>query len=276
MINIDKPIAFIDLETTGLKILVDKIVEFSIVKVNPDGSKEHLSHRVNPAMPIPAEATEIHGITDADVAGQPKFSEYAEAIIKFMEGCDIAGFNNIRYDLPLLRREFKDIKIDFNMEGRNVVDCMMIYHMRERRNLAAAYLKYCGKELTKAHTAEGDAATVIEILEGQLAMYSDLPQDMKALHELCHPVHKNAIDSEGKFIKVNGKVICNFGEKHNGRDIWYIKKVDIGYFYFILRSDFSEEVKKIAKWALFAKRKAVKKPDGQSVMAVENNKKEGD
>jgi DNA polymerase-3 subunit epsilon len=247
MLKLDRPLVFLDLETTGLNILADRIVEFSFMRVNVDGGKEHLNGRVNPGIPITPEAEATHHISDADVASCPKFSEYAPVIVKFFDGCDIAGFNNIRFDLPLLCEEFKRVKIAFTLEGRNVIDCMAIYRMKERRNLEAAYHFYCKKELPVAHTAAGDTSILADILEAQLNLYPDLPQDMKLLDTICHQIPDNYVDKQGKFVRLGGKIICNIGNKHKGHDLDYIKKNDPGFLNWIISEEFSPEVKELVK-----------------------------
>jgi DNA polymerase-3 subunit epsilon len=222
-------------------------VEFSFMRVNVDGGKEHLNGRVNPGIPITPEAEATHHISDADVASCPKFSEYAPVIVKFLDGCDIAGFNNIRFDLPLLCEEFKRVKIAFTLEGRNVIDCMAIYRMKERRNLEAAYHFYCKKELPVAHTAAGDTSILADILEAQLNLYPDLPQDMKLLDTICHQIPDNYVDKQGKFVRLGGKIICNIGNKHKGHDLDYIKKNDPGFLNWIISEEFSPEVKELVK-----------------------------
>ncbi len=252
MLKLDKPLTFLDLETTGLNILVDRIVEFSIMRVNVDGSKEFLNGRVNPGIPITPEAEATHHISDEDAKGCPKFSEYALVIVKFLDGCDIAGFNIIRFDLPLLLEEFKRVKIAFDLKNRNVIDCMAIYRQKERRNLEAAYIFYCGKQLPIAHTAEGDTSILADILESQLNKYPDLPRDMKSLDAVCHELPSNYVDKEGKFVKINGKIICNFGDKHKGHDLEYIQKNDIGFLHWMMGESFSAEVKAMVKPLLLA------------------------
>ena len=255
MLRLENPLAFLDLETTGLNILEDRIVEFAIMKVLVDGSKEYLNGRVNPGIPITPEAIATHHITNEDVAGCPKFSDYAPVIVKYLDGCDIAGFNNIRFDLPLLCEEFKRVKVPFTLEGRNVIDCMAIYRMKERRNLEAAYRFYCNKELPAAHTAAGDTSVLPDILEAQLNLYPDLPQEMKSLDALCHQIPENFVDKQGKFIRLNGKIICNIGEKHKGHDLEYIKKNDPGFLNWIMGEQFSPEVKELVKGYLPEKKK---------------------
>jgi len=154
-LKLERQIAFIDVETTGISPRSDRIVELSILRIQPDGSEEYKSHRVNPETPIPAEATAIHGITDADVAGEPAFRQYAKSVRDFLEDCDIAGFNVIKFDLPFIEAELARAGVEFSRRGRYLVDSMVIFHQRERRDLEAAYRKYCGGEMENAHSAEG-------------------------------------------------------------------------------------------------------------------------
>ena len=147
MLKLERSIAFIDVETTGIKPRSDRIVELSVLRIQPDGSQEYKSHRVNPGVTIPADATAIHGITDADVIGEPAFRQYAQSIRDFLEDCDIAGFNVIGFDLPFLEAEFQRAGVEFSRKDHQLVDSMVIFHMKEPRDLEAAYLKYCGREL---------------------------------------------------------------------------------------------------------------------------------
>jgi DNA polymerase-3 subunit epsilon len=253
-IKLTRPLAFIDLETTGLNRINDRIVEISIVKVFPDHSTSVFTKRINPGMPIPPGATAIHHIADEDVADEPKFGLHASAIIEFLAGADLAGFNIIRFDLPFLAAEFDRVHVDFSYRDRHIVDCQVLYHMKEPRNLAAAYSKYCNKEMETAHTAEGDARVSAEVLGGQINMYSDFPRDVESLHKLCDRTPENAIDPEGKFVLVNGAPVCNFGQTHNGRTLDDIYKSNPEYLIWILRQAFSPEVKKLVKEAFVAKK----------------------
>ena len=249
-LKLDRPIAFIDIETTGLKLYSDRIVELSILKVHPDGKQEYKNHRINPGIPIPAEATAIHGITDADVEDEPMFSQYAKSIKAFMEDCDIGGFNVIGFDLPLLEAEFARAKVDFSRRGRYLIDSQVIYHRQDPRDLAAAYKKYCGKEMKNAHSAEGDALASAEILDGQLATHQDLPRSVSELCKLCYEMNENYIDTEGKFVWVGGEAVCNFGKKTRGSRLRDIVTQDPGFLRWIAEADFSTEVKTIASNAL--------------------------
>jgi len=245
-----RSIAFIDVETTGVNPYSDRIVELSVLKIHPDGKEEYKSHRVNPEMPIPAETTSIHGITDADVAQEPTFRQYARSVRDFLEDCDIAGFNVIRFDLPFLEAEFRRAGIEFSRQGRYLIDSQVIYHKREPRGLEAAYKRYCGKEMLNAHSAEGDAKASAEILDGQLEAYNDLPRDVSALCRLCYTVDESYIDTEGKFIWVGGEAVCNFSKKHRGRNLRDIAAEDPSFLSWIAGADFSPEVRTIAARAL--------------------------
>jgi len=248
-LQLDRPLAFIDVETTGLNPYSDRIVELSILKVHPEGAEEYHSRRVNPGIPIPPDATAVHGITDEDVTDKPRFRQYAKGIRNFLEGCDIAGFNVIKFDLSFLEAEFARANIEFSRRGRYLVDSQIIYHQRDPRNLEAAYQKYCGREMENAHSAEEDAKTAAEVLDGQLHMYQDLPRDVAGLCALCYQVGENAIDSEGKFIWSEGEAVCNFG-KHKGQLLSEIAADTPDYLEWICRGDFSFEVKEIAMKAL--------------------------
>ena len=244
-LKLERPIAFIDVETTGLSPYSDRIVELSILKIHPDGTEEYKSHRINPGIPIPAEATAVHGITDAEVAGEPMFQQYAKSIRDFLDGCDIAGFNVIKFDLPCLEAEFARAGIEFSRRGRQLVDSKVIYHQRDPRDLQAAYQKYCGKDMVSAHSAEEDAKASAEILDGQLEMYKDLPRDVPELCALCYESDESFIDSEGKFVWVGDEAVLNFG-KYEGRLLREIAAEYPDYLEWIIRKDFSVEVKEIA------------------------------
>jgi DNA polymerase-3 subunit epsilon len=252
-LKLERPIVFIDVETTGISPNSDRVVELSVLRVQPDGSEEYKSHRVNPGVPIPAEATAVHGITDTDVAGEPAFGQYAKSVRDFMEGCDIAGFNVIKFDLPFLEAEFARASVGFSREGRHLVDSMVIFHQREPRDLQAAYRKYCNKEMENAHCAVEDAKASAEILDGQLEMYQDLPREVPGLCGLCYEGGENYVDAEGKFIWVEGEVVCNFGKKYRGHKLRDIAAEDPSYLSWIAGADFSPEVREIAAKALDGK-----------------------
>ncbi|MFC1926703.1 exonuclease domain-containing protein [Chloroflexota bacterium] len=247
---LDKPLAFIDVETTGLKPTLDRMVELSVLKIHPNGHREYKSHRINPEIPIPAKATSIHGITDNDVVNEPKFRQFAKSLKDFLDDCDISGFNVVKFDLPFIEAEFKRAGIDFSLQNRKFVDVQVLYHLLEPRDLKTAYLKYCGKEMEIEHTAEGDATAAAEILDKQLEMHSELPRSVTELCTMCYPVYENYVDPDGKFVWVDGEVVCNFGKKHNG---WKLKDIAVeapDYLRWIAASDFAPEVKLLVNKAL--------------------------
>jgi DNA polymerase-3 subunit epsilon len=249
-LKLERPIAFIDVETTGTNPNSDRVVELSILRIQPDGTEEYKSHRVNPGVPIPADATAIHGITDADVSGLPTFRQYAKSVSDFLEGCDIAGFNVIRFDLPCLETEFSRADVEFSRGGRSLVDPMVIYHQRDPRDLQAAYRKYCGGEMDNAHCAEEDAKAAAQVLDGQLEMHADLPRDVAGLGGLCYFIPENYIDPEGRFVWVDGEAVCNFSRDNKGRWLKDIAIENPGFLTWILERDFSPEVRDMVAKAL--------------------------
>lgn len=245
----DRPIAFIDFETTGLNTAFDRIIELTIIKINPDGTEDFRSVRVNPGIPIPAAATEVHGIKDEDVTDKPRFRQYAKSLRDFLDGCDIAGFGVKRFDLPILEAEFKRANVEFSRQGRRILDVQVIYHNLEPRDLAAAYRKYCNKELKNAHSSGEDVRAAVEILECQLQQHPELPRDIAKLHDYSNPRETNWIDADGKLIWYEGEATIDFGQ-YKGRSLREVAKTDVGYLDWIVRGDFSSEVKKIASKAL--------------------------
>jgi DNA polymerase-3 subunit epsilon len=249
-LSLDQPIAFIDLETTGLNPSFDRIIELSVVKVLPDGSEEMKSVRVNPEMPISAGATRVHGIKDADVADEPTFRQYAKNLLAFLDGCDLSGFNAIRFDLPMLRAEFARVGMQLDLENRKVVDPMLIFHQMEPRDLGAAYSKYCGRTLDDtAHTSAGDVRAAMEILDAQVQYYSELGNSMASLHEMCHPKEPDWIDDEGKLLTTNNGHALGFG-KYGGRLLKDIAKLDADYLNWIIYGDFTDQVKQVVREAV--------------------------
>lgn len=242
-LNLDRPLAFIDLETTGLSTSHDRIVELTVLKAHPDGMEELRSRRINPGIPIPKQVTEIHGITDEDVKDEPTFRQYASGLRDFLEGCDLAGFNVKKFDLPLLEAEFKRAGVDFSREGRRIIDAQVIFHTQEPRNLTAAYRKYCGKDLDGAHTSEADIKATAEILASQLDYYPDLPRDIQALHDYCNPREPDWVDADGKLIQTDEGIVFGFGQ-YRGKLLTDIARLDLGYLEWIVGGDFSEEVRK--------------------------------
>ncbi len=240
-LKLTRPLVFSDLETTGTNITHDRIVEISIVKLMPDGTVVERSRRLNPEMPIPAEATAVHHITDDDVAGEPTFRQVAASLSKLLQGCDIAGFNSNRFDIPLLDQEFHRAGVDFDLNGVRFVDVQTIYHKKEPRTLVAAYRYYCGKELEEAHSALADTRATMEVLMAQLDVYDDLPVELDGLSEFANP-NRN-VDLLGRLIyDDNKREVINFG-KYKGRLAEEVLASDPGYYNWIMQGDFAQNTK---------------------------------
>jgi len=248
-IKIDKPIVFFDLETTGTNVQKDRIVEISVVKIQPSGEQEIKTRKINPEMPIPTEATEIHGITDADVAECPTFKSIAQSLYVFLEACDLGGYNLVRFDIPVLTEEFKRVGLDFTAKGRRVIDPFILFCKKESRSLVAAYQFYCNKELEGAHGAEADTLATIEVLNGQLEKYSDIPADIAGLDEFCNQKDPSWVDDTGKFKWQGSQVIVNFG-KNSGTQLQDIAVNNPGFLQWMNKASFPEDAKKIALDAL--------------------------
>ena len=251
-LRLRRSLAVVDLETTGTTPASDRIIEVSIIRLSLDGSEETLSRRVNPQIPIPPEATAIHGITDAGVASEPPFSELAPQIDKFLKGCDLAGYNIIRFDVPMLEAKFARAGVDFSRKGRALVDAMTIFHMKEPRDLAAAARLYLDRAMPETHSSETDARTTLDVLTAQVARYPDIPDDIDKLHELCNPVDPAWIDPDGKFAWVNGMATITFG-RHKGRSLEELAGAEPDYLQWMLDRDFSPEVQQILRDALTGK-----------------------
>lgn len=242
-LKLNKPFCVFDLETTGVNIGRDRIVEICIMKVNPDGSRETKTWRVNPEMPIPAEASAVHGITNEDVKDAPVFREIAGKVMEMINGTDLGGFNSNRFDVPLLAEELLRAGIDFDLSKFKLVDAQTIYHKMEPRNLSAAYRFYCGKDLINAHSAEADVTATFEVLDAQVGKYDELPKDVVGLSEFSY--HNKFADLAG-FIGYDnsGEEIFTFG-KYKGQKVREIFKKDIGYYGWIQNADFPLYTKKV-------------------------------
>ena len=244
-LKLTKPIVFFDLETTGVNIAKDRIVEISILKVFPNGNKESKTWLVNPEVEIPAESTAVHGITNEKVAGEPTFKELASKINEMISGCDLAGFNSNRFDIPLLAEELMRVGIDFDMNGRKAIDVQVIFHKKEQRTLGAGYQFYCGKELEGAHGAEADTNATYEILLAQVDKYEDIGNTVDALSEFS--THGERADFAG-FILMNDdkQEIFSFG-KYKGRTVEEVFIENPGYNNWIQNADFPLYTKKVLK-----------------------------
>lgn len=240
-LNLNRPLVFFDLETTGTNIIHDRIVEISVVKLMPDGQVHERTRRINPEMPIPAEATAIHHITDADVASEPTFRQVAASLAQFLAGCDIAGFNSNRFDIPLLDQEFARCGVDFDISRARFIDVQTIYHKKEPRTLVAAYKYYCDKNLEEAHSALADTRATMEVLMAQLEKYDDLPTELNALSEYSSP-NRN-VDLMGRLVYDDQKrEVINFG-KYKGRLAEEVLAADPGYYSWIMQGDFAQNTK---------------------------------
>lgn len=241
-LKLDRPVMFFDLETTGTDALHDRIVEISMIKVMSDGTDIQRTVRVNPGMPIPAEATAVHHITDADVADKPLFSQLAEGLAQSFRGCDLAGFNSNRFDIPLLAEEFARAGIDFDFNECRFIDVQTIFHKKEQRTLSAAYKFYCGKNLDDAHSANADTRATYEVLMAQLDRYDDLPNDMEKLSEYSSQ-NKN-VDLMGRLVYDDRhREVINFG-KYKGQLAVDVLRRDPSYFSWIQQGDFASSTKR--------------------------------
>ncbi len=241
-LNLKRPIVFFDLETTGINVSTDRIVEMSALKVTPDQEEIIRTWRVNPEMPIPNEAANIHGITDEDIKDHPTFKEVAKDVEEFLEGCDLAGYNSNRFDLPVLVEEFLRADRDLRLEKRNIVDVQRIFHLMEKRTLEAAFQFYCGKTLQDAHSAEADAKATYEVMCAQLERYGeDLQNDIPFLDKFTKD--GNFVDIGRRMIYKNGTPYFNFG-KNKGRSVEEVLQKEPQYYDWIMKKNFPQDTKR--------------------------------
>ncbi len=236
-LNLKNPLVFFDLETTGLNITRDRIIEISLLKVYPNGKQEVKTRRLNPEMPIPPQSTAIHGITDEDVQDCPTFKQVAKSLADQLEGCDLAGFNSSRFDVPMLAEEFLRAGVDFDISKHKFVDVQIIYHKKEPRTLEAAYAFYCNKQLSNAHSAESDTIATYEVLKSQLDRYPDLANDIDFLSKEYSSFNNN-VDLAGRMIyDESGVEVFNFG-KHKGKPVEEVLKSEPSYYAWMMDGDF--------------------------------------
>jgi len=243
-LNILSPIAFFDLETTGINVAKDRIVEIAILKVLPDGKEVNYRKLVNPTIPIPKEVIEIHHISDEDVKDAPTFKEIALEIILFLKDCDLAGYNSDRFDIPLLMEEFMRADVSFDLDNRKLIDVQTIFHLMEKRNLTAAYRFYCDKKLEDAHSAMADVKATYEVLKSQLDKYPNLKNDISFLSDFTR---KNA-----RFADLNGRIaynkqgeeVLNFG-KFKGKTVVEVFTKEPGYYNWMMKGDFPQYTKMV-------------------------------
>tara|TARA_B100000780_G_C21081927_1_gene435731 strand:+ start:219 stop:989 length:771 start_codon:yes stop_codon:yes gene_type:complete len=243
-LKLSRPLAFFDLETTGISVGKDKIIEICVIKLDIDGTETTRTWRINPDMPIPKESSNIHGITDDMVADLPFFKDFSKEIYQFIKDADLSGYNSNRFDLPLIAEEFLRVGIDFDMTNRRSIDVQSVFFKMEPRTLTAAYKFYCNKELLGAHGAEADTRATLEILMAQVARYDELDADSESLAKFTQPTQANA-DLAG-MIKFNaeGYEIFNFG-KHKGEKVSDILEQEPGYYSWIQNADFPMYTKKV-------------------------------
>jgi DNA polymerase-3 subunit epsilon len=251
-VRLERPLVVLDLETTGKRVQSDRIVEISTLKLFPDGRNEIKTRRLNPGIPIPAEATAIHGITDADVAGEEHFPRISRSLAAYLEGCDLCGYNLWSFDLKVLIAEFRRARVPFSTEGRNLIDPKRIYHRREPRDLSAALRFYCGMEHEGAHGAEADVLAALLVLDGQAERYDDMPRTVPELH--IHMEYPDIIDPDGKFVRrEDGLIVFTFGP-HIDRPLDDVARTDLGFLEWMLKKDFTDEVKAVVREAIERRR----------------------
>lgn len=243
-LNLKNPLIFFDIESTGLNVATDRIIEISVVKVLPNGDTETKTRRINPTIPISPESFKVHGISDEDVKDCPTFKEIAKSLAKWMEGCDIAGYNSTKFDIPMLSEEFLRAGIDFDFRKRKLVDVQVIFHKMEKRTLEAAYRFYCDKTLDNAHSAEADTLATYEVLKAQLDRYpDDLKNDIGFLSEFT--TVNRSVDYAGRIV-LNDKdePVFNFG-KHKGKTVESVFRTEPSYYSWMMEGDFTLDTKQV-------------------------------
>jgi len=250
LVIITRPLVVLDLETTGIWIEKDRIIEVGMIRLSCDGNQEIYEKRVNPGMPIPSQASEITGITDEDVRDAPYFRNIAKEVLAFLDGADFAGFNLERFDLPLLAREFNEAGLKFEWRKRNVYDSQKIYHLHEKRDLTAAYKFYCNKDLENAHSALADSKATLSILASQLIRYGGGDEHIEALKDFDYQRREEFYDASRKFRWWNGQLYMMFGKYARKASLKEVAQKDRGYLEWILSQNFSDEVKDLVEGAL--------------------------
>lgn len=240
-LNLKRPLAFFDIESTGVDFCKDRIVEICILRINLDSSRETHTYRLNPTIPIPVEASLIHGIYDEDVITSPTFKDKAQELFALLDPCDLAGFNSNKFDIPILLEEFIRAGINFDIDSRAMVDVLRIYTHFEKRTLEAAYRFYCDKALENAHSAEADTIATYEVLLAQIGKYGEnIKNDVQFLHEMSND--ERIVDSARRFIYTGGKAVFNFG-KYKGRGVEDVLRSDPSYYNWMMNGDFAQHTK---------------------------------
>ncbi len=235
MLQLSKPLAILDLETTGVNLGVDRIVEIAIIKILPDGTRQVKRKLLNPEMPISAVSVDVHGITNEMVKDAPTFKQAANEIKQFLEQCDLAGYNSNRFDIPMLAEEFLRVGLDSEFRGRKLVDVQKVYHLMEQRTLSAAYKFYCNKNLEDAHSAEADASATWDVLQAQVEKYPQLGSTVDSILKVIG--EEPVVDFARRMIFENGVEIFNFG-KHKGRSVAQVLKSEPQYYDWMMKGDF--------------------------------------
>lgn len=249
MLNLTRPLVFFDLETTGIDIYNDRIVQIGAIKIMPDGTETEYEWIVNPGIPIPKGASDVHGITDEMVQDKPRLGDIAAELDALFSNVDLGGYNAKQFDIPFLGTEFARIGLSLDLENVHCVDAMAIFRIKEPRTLTAAYKRYCGKELENAHNAMADIRASLEVLHGQMKEYTDLGTTPEDLHNNCFPKDPDAYDAEGKLRFVDGALCINFG-KNKGKPLHELAFTDSSYLEWILNGTFSPKVKDAIKAVL--------------------------
>ncbi len=242
-LNLKRPIAFFDLETTGLDVSKDRIVEIAVLRIDPGGKKDSLHMFLNPGIPIDPRATAVHGIRDEDVADAPTFADIARQLALFLEGCDLAGYNCNRFDVPMLAEEFARAGVDFDFKDRRIIDVQVVFFKKEQRTLSAAYKFYLDREMENAHSAEADTEAAYEILKAQLDRYEDLENDVDYLAKFT--TQNRNVDLMGRIIyNDKNEEVFNFG-KYKGQRVADVLRRDPAYYSWMMNGDFPEYTKRV-------------------------------
>ncbi len=242
-LNLKRPLVFLDLETTGVNVATDRIIEIALLKIHPDGSREEICRRINPGIPIPAESSSIHGIYDKDVQDEPTFAGLASELHAFLNECDLAGYNSNKFDIPLLIEEFTRHGKELDISAVKLIDVQNIFHKMEQRTLAAAYKFYCDKNLVNAHSAAADTNATFEVLMAQLEKYETLQNDVNFLSEFS-TVNRN-VDLAGRIVlNDKGEEVFNFG-KHKGKPVRKVFMEEKSYYHWMMDGDFATNTKNV-------------------------------
>lgn len=253
-LNLKNPLCFFDLETTGTNITQDRIIEIAVLKLMPSGEVIRKTNLLNPTIPIPAESTAIHGISEADIADKPTFKDVAKEYARFLEGCDLSGFNVVKFDIPVLVEEFLRAGVDFEYNRKKIIDAQRIFHLMEKRTLSAAYKFYLSDEMKNSHTAEADAEAAMQILLAQVSRYDGLDvtdslgkkvgeirNDVDALHKISGD---DMVDLAGRMIRnAKGEEVFNFG-KHKGKAVTHVLSIEPAYYDWMMNGDFALDTKR--------------------------------